>query len=49
MEVADVNHRLVGRLRRGDNNAGIFLTTAVDPVAVKAEQGPTQRKCDRAL
>ena len=50
MEVVDVNRRLVGRLPRGEYIAGLFITTTtVDPVAVKSEQGPTQRKYDRAL
>ena len=48
-EVVDVNRRLVGRFPRGEYSTGIFPTAAVDPVAVKAEQGPTQRKYDRAL
>ena len=49
MEAVDVNRRLVGRLPRGEHTAGIFPTTAVDAVAVKAEQDPTQRRYDRAF
>ena len=49
MEVIDVNRRLVGRFTRGESSTGIFPTTAVDPVATKAEQGPTQRKYDGPL
>ena len=48
VEVVDVNRRLVGRLPRGEYSTGSFPTTAVDPVAIQAEQGPTQRKHDRA-
>ena len=49
MQVVDVKRRLVGRLPRGEHSAGVPPTTDVDPVAVKAEQGPTQRKYDGPL
>ena len=44
---SDVNRRLVGQFSRGEYISGIFSTTAVDPVAVQAVEGPTQRKHDR--
>lgn len=47
MEVGDVNRGEIGRLPRSEYSTGIFPTTDVDYVAVKAEQGPTQRKRDR--
>ena len=49
MEVVDVYRRLVGRLPRGESSTGFSPNTAADHVAVKAEQGPTKRKYDRAL
>ena len=47
--VVDVNRGLTGQLSRVEYSTGIFPTAAVDPVAVKAVQGPGQRKHDRTL
>lgn len=43
MEVVGVNRRVVERLLRGEYSSGFspINTTAVDLVAVKAEEGPT--------
>ena len=49
MEVVDLNRRVVGRLPPGEHSTGRFPTTAVDPLAAKAIQGPNQRKYDRVL
>ena len=47
--VVNVNRRVIGRVSRGEYGTGIFPTTGIDPVAAQAEQGPAQRKYDRAL
>ena len=47
--VVYVNHGRVGQFSRGEYSAGIFPSTAVDPVAVNAVQVPGQRKDDRTL
>lgn len=49
MEAVDVHRGVFGGLPQGEYITGVFPTTDVDPVAVKAEQGPTQRKHDRTL
>ena len=45
----DVNRGLLGQLSWGEYSTSIFSSAAVDPVAVKAVQGPSQRKHDRTL
>ena len=47
VEVVNAHGRLYGRLPRGEYSTGHFPTIAVDSVAVKSEQGPTQQKHDR--
>ena len=47
--VVDVNRGLLGQLSRAEYSTSIFSSAAVDPVAVKAVQGPGQRKHDRTL
>ena len=47
--IVGVNHGLIGQLSRGEYITSIFSSAAVDPVAVKALQGPGQRKHDRTL
>ena len=47
VEVVNAHGRLYGRLPRGEYSTGHFPTIAVDSVAVKSEQGPTQQKHDQ--
>lgn len=49
MEVVGINRKAVGRSHRGEYSTRISPTTDVAPVAVKAEQGFTQRKHGRTL
>ena len=49
MLVVYVDNGLVWQFSRGEYSTGISLSAVVDPVAVKAEQGPGQREHDRTL
>ena len=47
--VVDANRSVVAQLPTAKYNTGNIPTTAVDPVAFKAAQGPTQGEHDRTL